>query len=113
MSVPPVKPVSVEPRWVRHEVIPGETLEEIAGLTATSETGETAHLELLLLPFSTRAHAPISLTGVLAPFESELSRLENFGLTSYRYLHREEKLLPRAIRKLQVARGFMVYEGLR
>ena len=25
----------------------------------------------------------------------------------------QEKLLPRAIRKLQVARGFMVYEGLR
>src|SRR5689334_2727498 len=94
-------------------VVAEETLPAIAGLTATSETGETAHLELLLLPFSARAHAPISLTGVLAPFESELNRLENFGLTSYRYLHSQEKLLPRAIRKLQVARGFMVYEGLR
>ena len=39
--------------------------------------------------------------------------LRDLGLTSYRYLHRQEKLLPRAIRKLQVARGFMVYEGLR
>ena len=68
---------------------------------------------MLLLPFNTRAHAPISLTGVLAPFESELNKLRDFGLTSYRYLHRQEKLLPRAIRKLQVARGFMVYEGLR
>ena len=94
-------------------VVAEETLPAIAGVTATSGTGETAHLELLLLPFSTRAHAPVSLTGVLAPFESELSQLENFGLTSYRYLHRQEKLLPRAIRKLQVARGFMVYEGLR
>jgi hypothetical protein len=94
-------------------VVAEETLPAIAGVTATSETGDTAHLELLLLPFSTRAHAPVSLTGVLAPFESELSRLENFGLTSSRYLHRQEKLLPRAIRKLQVARGFMVYEGLR
>ena len=94
-------------------VVAEETLPAIAGVTATSETGETAHLELLLLPFSARAHAPISLTGVLAPFEPELSKLENFGLTSYRYLHRQEKLLPRAIRKLQVARGFMVYEGLR
>jgi hypothetical protein len=93
-------------------VVAEETLPAIAGLTATSETGETAHLELLLLPFSARAHAPVSLTGVLAPFESELNRLENFGLTSYRYLHRQEKLLPRTIRKLQVARGFMVYEGL-
>ncbi|HEY0850320.1 MAG TPA: PAS domain-containing protein [Bradyrhizobium sp.] len=94
-------------------VVAEETLPAIAGLTATSETGATAHLELLLLPFSARAHAPVSLTGVLAPFESEFNRLENFGLTSYRYLHHQEKLLPRAIRKLQVARGFMVYEGLR
>jgi hypothetical protein len=94
-------------------IVAEETLPAIAGLTATSETGETAHLELLLLPFSARAHAPISLTGVLAPFESELNRLEDFGVTSHRYLHRQEKLLPRAIRKLQVARGFMVYEGLR
>lgn len=94
-------------------VVAEETLPAIAGITATSDSGETAHLELLLLPFSARAHAPVSLTGVLAPFESELGKLENFGLTSYRYLHRQEKLLPRAIRKLQVARGFMVYEGLR
>ena len=85
----------------------------IAGITATSASGVPAHLELLLLPFSPRAHAPVSLTGVLAPFEGELTTLRDFGLTSYRYLHRQEKLLPRAIRKLQVARGLMVYEGLR
>jgi hypothetical protein len=94
-------------------VVAEETIPAIAGLTATSENGETAHLELLLLPFSARAHAPVSLTGVLAPFESDRNSLRDFGLTSYRYLHRQEKLLPRAIRKLQVARGFMVYEGLR
>ncbi len=47
-----------------------ETLPAIAGLTATAEDGSLAHLELLLLPFMTRAHAPISLTGVLAPFEA-------------------------------------------
>jgi hypothetical protein len=94
-------------------VVAEESIPAIAGLTATSEGGETAHLELLLLPFSARAHAPVSLTGVLAPFESDRNSLRDFGLTSYRYLHRQEKLLPRAIRKLQVARGFMVYEGLR
>jgi hypothetical protein len=32
-------------------------------------------------------------------------------LTSWRYLHRPEKLVPRALRKLAIARGFMVYEG--
>jgi hypothetical protein len=35
-------------------------------------------------------------------------------LTSWRYLgHQPEKFVPRALRKLAVARGFMVYEGLR
>ena len=41
-----------------------EMLAAIAGITATAEDGTTAHLELLLLPFNNRAHAPISLTGV-------------------------------------------------
>src|ERR1041384_3116347 len=31
----------------------------IAGLTATAADGSTRHLELLLLPFNTRAHCPI------------------------------------------------------
>jgi len=94
-------------------VVAEETLPAIAGVTATSETGETAHLELLLLPFSQRAHAPVSMTGLLAPFESDLGTLKDFRLTSWRYLHRPEKLVPRALRKLAIARGFVVYEGLR
>src|SRR5216683_2564103 len=89
-----------------------ETLAAIAGITATSEDGRPAHLELLLLPFNNRAHAPLSLTGSLAPFESDLCQLRDFRLTSWRYLHRPEKLVPRALRKLAIARGFMVYEGL-
>ena len=88
-------------------------LPAIAGLTATAEDGSRAHLELLLLPFNNRAHAPVSLTGLLAPFESELATLRDFELTSWRYLHQPEKLVPRALRKLAIARGFMVYEGLR
>ena len=90
-----------------------EMLPAIAGITATGRDGATAHLELLLLPFNIRAHAPISLTGLLAPFEGDLGTLSDFKLTSWRYLHRPEKLVPRALRKLAVARGFMVYEGLR
>ena len=88
-------------------------LPAVAGISATSQDGSTAHLELLLLPFNTRAHAPISLTGVLAPFEGDVSLLRDFQVTSYRYLHREEKLVPRALRKLALAHGFIVYEGLR
>jgi hypothetical protein len=93
-------------------VVAEEMLAVIAGISATAQDGSTAHLELLLLPFNTRAHAPISLTGVLAPFEGEIGLLRDFRLTSWRYLHRPEKLVPRALRKLAIARGFMVYEGL-
>ena len=95
-------------------VVAEEMLAAVAGITATSQDGTPVHLELLLLPFNTRAHAPISLTGLLAPFESEHSQLKDFKLTSWRYLgHQPEKCVPRALRKLAVARGFMVYEGLR
>ncbi|MGY2905567.1 PAS domain-containing protein [Bradyrhizobium sp. URHC0002] len=90
-----------------------EMLAAIAGITATSEDGTTTHLELLLLPFNNRAHAPISLTGVLAPFEADLGTIRDFKVTSWRYLHRPQKFVPRALRKLAIARGFMVYEGLR
>ena len=90
-----------------------ESLAAIAGITATSEDGRTAHLELLLLPFSARAHTPLSLTGLLAPFESGHRVLRDFSLTSWRYLaHPPQKLVPRALRKLAIARGLMVYEGL-
>jgi hypothetical protein len=90
-----------------------EMLAAVAGITATTESGSRAHLELLLLPFHARAHSPISLTGSLAPFENDPGPLRDFELTSWRYLHRPEKLVPRALRKLAIARGFMVYEGLR
>jgi hypothetical protein len=90
-----------------------EMLPAVAGITATSAEG-MAHLELLLLPFNLRAHAPLSLTGLLAPFESGHSGLRDFRLISWRYLHPPtERLVPRALRKLKLARGLMVYEGLR
>src|SRR5450756_230809 len=92
-------------------VVAEEMLAAVAGITATSENGTPAHLELLLLPFNPRAHAPISLTGSLAPFEGEHRLLRDFKVTSWRYLgHRPEKLVPRALRKLKLAHGFMVYE---
>ncbi|WP_407169748.1 PAS domain-containing protein [Bradyrhizobium sp. ORS 111] len=90
-----------------------ETLPAIAGVTATTETGGRAHLELLLLPFSARVHVPASLTGLLAPFEDNTTTLHDLVLTSWRYLHPPERLVPRALRKLAIARGMMVYEGLR
>jgi hypothetical protein len=94
-------------------VVAEETLAAVAGITATAQDGSPAHLELLLLPFNNRAHAPISLTGLLAPFGDRHSVLSDFKLTSWRYLaHPPQRFVPRALRKLQIARGFMVYEGL-
>src|SRR3954467_13277041 len=43
-------------------VVAEEMLAAVAGITATSQDGAVAHLELLLLPFNNRAHAPLSLT---------------------------------------------------
>jgi hypothetical protein len=94
-------------------VVAEETLAAVAGITATAQDGSPAHLELLLLPFSARAHAPLSLTGLLAPFAREHGVLRDFKLTSWRYLgHPPQRFVPRALRKLAIARGFMVYEGL-
>jgi hypothetical protein len=95
-------------------VVAEEMLAAVAGITAMSQDGTPVHLELLLLPFNTRAHAPISLTGLLAPFENDRGLLSDFTLTSWRYLaHPPQRFVPRALRKLAIARGFMVYEGLR
>lgn len=104
----------------RHEIedivaaVAEDTLPAIAGLSATSSRGVTTHLELLLLPFSNRAHTPVSLTGLLAPFESTNDTLGELALTSWRYIHPPvQRFVPRALRKLKIARGLMVYEGLR
>jgi hypothetical protein len=92
-----------------------ETLAAVAGLTATTPGGgPPTHFELLLLPFNTRAHEPVSLTGLLAPFEAHQDCLGDFKLTSWRYMaHKPDKIMPRALRKIALARGLMVYEGLR
>jgi hypothetical protein len=95
-------------------IVAEEMLAAVAGITATSEDGAVAHLELLLLPFNNRAHTPLSLTGLLAPLRGGHSALKDFSLTSWRYIgHPPQRLVPRALRKLAIARGFMVYEGLR
>lgn len=94
-------------------VVAEEMQPAVAGVAATSQDGKPLHLELLLLPFNTHAHAPVSLTGLLAPFESHHNPVGDLKLTSWRYLHQERKIIPRALRKLALARGLMVYEGLR
>jgi hypothetical protein len=103
----------------RHEMeeivanVATDMLPAVAGVAATSERGVSTHLELLLLPFNARAHEPISLTGLLTPMDDCRDPLGGLSLTSWRYLHPPEKIIPRVVRKLALARGFMVYEGLR
>jgi hypothetical protein len=95
-------------------VVAEEMLAAVAGITAAADDGSPAYLEMLLLPFSHRAHAPISMTGLLAPFGNGHSVLRDIRLTSWRYIsHPPQRLVPRALRKLAIARGLMVYEGLR
>jgi hypothetical protein len=60
-----------------------------------------------------RAHAPINITGLLAPLKGGHGP-DDFKLTSWRYLAQpQQKLVPRALRKLKIALGLMVYEGSR
>lgn len=95
-------------------IVSEELLVSVAGLTATERNGSPVHFELLLLPFSHRAHTPISLTGLLAPMQHSRQPVTDFTLTSWRYLnHPPQRMVPRALKKLAIARGFMVYEGLR
>jgi hypothetical protein len=96
-------------------VVAEEMLAAVAGITATSQDGSPAHLELLLLPFNTRAHTPISLTGLLAPFGEQPQPAQRFqtDIVALSRSIRRSGFVPRALRKLAIARGFMVYEGLR
>jgi hypothetical protein len=94
-------------------IVTEEKLAAVAGITGTTASGTQVPLELLLLPFNTRTHTPISLTGLLVPFQHGHGDLSNFALTSWRYMaHPPQRFAPRVLKKLAIARGFMVYEGL-
>jgi hypothetical protein len=95
-------------------IVAEELLAIVAGVTASAQDGSKVHLELLLLPFKARAHTPMSLTGLLAPIIGGPTMLEDLNLTSWRSIvHPPQRLHRRALRKWSVARGLMVYEGLR
>ena len=95
-------------------IVADEMLAAVAGITASAEDGSPAHLELLLLPFNSRAHTPLSLTGLLVPLGEAAVPVKDFRLASWRYLaHPPQRFGPRVLRKLAIARGLMVYEGWR
>jgi hypothetical protein len=93
-----------------------ESLATIAGVTAFTEQLLPVHLELLLLPFAPSVLSPQSVTGSLVALgvaaQAEPSPLRDFSLVSWRHAgHRT--LRHRAVRRLALAKGLMVYEGLR
>lgn len=95
-------------------VVADELLVAVAGVTAITKGGARLSLELLLLPFKTRAHSPLSLTGLLIPLLPGHAPVGDLTLTSFRYLaHPPQRFQPRALKKLAIARGLMVYEGSR
>lgn len=91
-----------------------ELLVAVAGVTGLTAAGAKIHLELLLLPFASRAHTPLSLTGLLVPLFPGHDALGELTLTSWRYMaHPPQNVRPRALKKLAIARGLTVYEALR
>lgn len=100
-------------------VVAEETVATVAGVTAQTANGNVVHLELLLLPFSARSHAPVSLTGLMVPVDGETDNqivgpLSGFELASWRHAGEAQRWIgPRTLRKWSVIRGLTVYEGLR
>ena len=86
----------------------------VVGISATSAAGGVARLELLLLPFAARAHAPRSIGGSLAAFGDVPGHsVSDLGITSWRFLPTETTAASRTLRKLKMAHGLTVYEGIR
>lgn len=95
-----------------------ESLATVAGVTAFTDKLSPVYLELLLLPFAPSVLAPPSVTGSLVPLtvpaQLEHSSLRDLSLTTWRHVgHQSQTLRQRAVRRLTLAKGFMVYEGLR
>lgn len=90
-----------------------EKLATVAGVSAACEAG-TAALELLLLPAAGKvmtAPATATLDGLLAPLAAQQATLRALTVTSWRHLHPPQP--PRALRKVAVAPGVVLYEGRR
>ncbi|NEW88689.1 MULTISPECIES: PAS domain-containing protein [Rhodopseudomonas] len=95
------------------DIVSGDTIAVVAGITATAPNATPVALELLLLPFAQRAHSPLSMTGLLAPLGGRLiGPLSNLRLNSWRTVGQQPRRLPpRKLHKFQVVRGLTVYEG--
>lgn len=95
------------------DIVAEETEPAVAGVSARAADGRTVALELLLLPFAPRPHAPLNITGLLAPLDPVSTPLTDFNLLTWRYVARRPADRPRGVKRWAAARGFFVYEGLR
>ena len=79
--------------------------------------GSPVHLELLLLPFAPSVLSPQSVTGSLVTLgvaaEPEPSPLARFLAGQLAPCRHTARCASRAVRRLALAKGLMVYEGLR
>jgi hypothetical protein len=93
-----------------------ESVVTIAGVTAFTESRSPVAAELLLLPFAASVLSPQSVAGALVtlgvPTEPGPSVLRDVSLVSWRHAG-QRTLRQRAVRRLALAKGLMVYEGLR
>lgn len=95
------------------EVVTTEALVTVAGVTATMPSGDKVNLELLLMPLRATVHTNASITGLLVPVQPCSGPIGPLELTSHRYAaHARQRLAPRLLRKWEMARGVMVYEGM-
>ena len=95
-----------------------ENLATVAGVTALTDKLSPVYLELLLLPFAQSVLTLQSVTGSLVPLtvpeQLGHTSLHDLSLTTWRHAgHQPQTLRQRAVRRLALAKGFMVYEGLR
>lgn len=114
-SFPALFAPSARPELIQILSVVSEELQgAVVGINAADNQGGFTALEMILLPFRSRAHAPLSLTGALVPVTAAKPALRDLALTSWRYLEpAPEPLRQRALRKIALARGLIVYEGVR
>lgn len=94
-------------------IVTEENLPVCAGLSGSSRDGAPVRLELLLLPFANRLHSPPCIGGSLAAFGDVPGyAAADLQVTSWRVIPVDGGPA-RAIRKLTVASGLTVYEGIR
>jgi len=99
-------------------IVTDEATGTVAGVTARTEQGDKADLELLLLPLAHVGHTRIRAIGVLAPLTPPYwlgaRPVSELTLGALRHVETDIGLVPRMVRAAtgsRVRHGFIVYSG--